>query len=135
MSSFHGGPDSVQDGYYLADMCMMIKDKVRLVVVDGLFGNINHNGSGSAPHAFQLLGGDGGNHPSSTLYFSRDMVATDSVIYDDILDEARAEGSPKSTYRYGYLQVAADDDHQLGTFEMREHSGQDSYSVIDLVDV
>ena len=41
------------------------------------------------------LGGDEGAHPSSTLYLSRDPVATDCVMYDDLLDEARAAGNEK----------------------------------------
>ena len=63
------------------------------------------------------------------------MVALDCIMYDDILDEARAEGRAKSGPGYGFLRAAADADHQLGTFEMREDTGQDSYSLIDLKDV
>jgi hypothetical protein len=63
------------------------------------------------------------------------MVALDSVMYDDLLDEAKAQGNPKSGYRYGYLKFAADDNHKLGTFEMRDETGAAGYSEIDLVDV
>jgi hypothetical protein len=122
-----------RDSAALADICMPFKNKVRLLVADGLYGNIN--GNTGSPHAFQTLGGQGGSHPSSTLYFSRDMVALDSVMYDDLLDEARAENTPKNGHRWGYLKFASDSAHQLGTFEMREETGANSYSQIDLVEI
>jgi hypothetical protein len=117
----------------MADMCLSFKDRVRLLVGDGLFGNIQ--GNSNSPHAFETLGGQNGSKPSSTLYFTKDMVALDSVMYDDLLDEARAEGSPKSGYQKGFLQYAADANHQLGTFEMRDDTGASTYSNINLVDV
>jgi uncharacterized protein (DUF362 family) len=135
MSGLHsaGGSYGFGDGAGLADICMPFNDKVRLIVADGLFGNID--GNSSSPHAFETLGGGGGAHPSSALYFSRDMVATDCVMYDDLLDEARAQNRPKSNYSYGYLKFAADADHQLGTFELRDETGGDRYSNIDLVEI
>ena len=116
----------------MADICMPVRDKVRLIVADGLYGNID--GNSNPPHIFQTLGG-AGTHPSSTLYFSRDMVATDSVMYDDLLDEARAQSRPKSGFGYGFLAYAADANHQLGTFEMREDTGNSGYNLIDLVEI
>lgn len=133
MGALHnsGGDDGFYDGAGLADICMPFNDKVRLIAADGLFGNID--GNSSSPHAFQTLGGQGGAKPSSTMYFSRDMVALDCVMYDDLLDEARAADREKSGYRYGYLKYAADENHQLGTFELRDETGADSYSNINLV--
>ena len=95
---------------------MPIKDKARLIVGEGLFGNTS--GNSASPQAFETLGGDGGKHPSSVLYFSRDPVALDCVMYDDLLDEAKAKGSPKSGYAYGYLKKAADSAHAIGTYEL-----------------
>jgi hypothetical protein len=129
MAAVHG----CMTGAGLADICMPFKDKVRLVLADGLYGNIN--GNGSSPHAFQTLGGQNGAHPASTLYFSRDMVALDSTMYDDLLDEATTVGSPKSNYEYEYLSYAADDSHQLGTYEMRNITGNATYNLIDFVDI
>jgi hypothetical protein len=117
----------------LADICMPFKNNVRLVLADGLYGNIN--GNGSSPHAFRTLGGQNGAHPSSTLYFSRDMVALDSIMYDDLLDEAVQQGSPKYNYSYEYLRYAADDNHQLGTYEMRNITGNTGYDLIDFVSI
>ena len=54
---------------------------------------------------------------------------------DDLLDEARAENRAKSGYQYGYLRFAADADHNLGTFEMRDDTGNSGYSLIDLIDI
>lgn len=76
-----------------------------------------------------------GNHPASVLYFSRDMVATDSVIYDDLLDEARAGGANPSGYATGFLNVAASSPYQLGTFEMRDVTGRSGYNQIDLIEI
>ena len=41
--------------------------------------------------------------------------------------------NPKSGHKWGYLKFAADADHNLGTFEMREETGADTYRLIDLV--
>ncbi|PKL39160.1 MAG: hypothetical protein CVV44_09855 [Spirochaetae bacterium HGW-Spirochaetae-1] len=127
------GPGDWRNSAGLADICMPIKEKLRLIVADGLFGNIN--GNTSSPHAFITLGGASGTGPSSTLYLSKDIVALDSVMYDDLLDEATAQGSPKSGYLYGYLKFAADSDHNLGTFEMRDETDATAYSKINLVKV
>ncbi len=134
MGALHdsGGDEGLFDGAGLADICMPFNDKVRLLVADGLFGNVQSNSS--SPHRFQTLGG-GGSRPSSALYFSRDMVATDCVMYDDILDEARAEDREKGGYGNGFLKYASDDNHRLGTFEMRNDTGESSYSEIDLVEI
>jgi len=130
----HNGESYEQwgNGARLADICMPIRTKTRLVVGEGLFGNIN--GNTNPPHEFQTLGGDKGKHPSSTLYFTRDMVALDSVMYDDLLAEAAAEGSPKSGYQTGFLGFAADKDHNLGTFEMKALTGKGEYEKIELKD-
>jgi uncharacterized protein (DUF362 family) len=133
MGALHSaGSGDWRDSAALADICIPFKDKVRLLAADGLFGNID--GNSSSPHLFQTLGG-GGNHPSSTIYLSKDMVALDSVMYDDLLDEARAQGSPKSGHAWGFLSWAADASHGLGTFEMREETNADHYSKIDLVEI
>ena len=134
MAAMHDcGPGDWRNSAGLADICMPLKEKLRLIVADGLFGNIN--GNTASPHAFTTLGGAGGTGPSSTLYLSKDIVALDSVMYDDLLDEATAQGSPKSDYLYGYLKFAADSDHNLGTFEMRDETGATAYSKINLVKV
>ena len=63
------------------------------------------------------------------------MVALDSVMYDDLLDEAMAQGSPKNGYFYGHLEYAADAGHGLGTFEMRNVTGDTAYNEIEFVEV
>jgi uncharacterized protein (DUF362 family) len=134
MGALHNAlPVEMRESPVFADIGMVFKDKLRLIVADGLFGNID--GNSNPPHTFETLGGQGGTKPSSTLYFSKDMVAIDSVMYDDLLDEAKAQGRPKNEYKYGYLTFAADADHKLGTFEMRDETGAATYSKIDLVEV
>jgi uncharacterized protein (DUF362 family) len=122
------GSNSMYTSAAIADLCLSIKDRVRLLVGDGLFGNTISNSG--LPHAFQTLGGQGGTKPSSTLYFTKDMVALDSVMYDDLLDE-----TPKNGYHKGFLEYAADADHALGTYEMRDNTGASTYSLIDLVEI
>ena len=100
---------------------------------EGLFGNLES--MAGTPHAFETLGGAGGNHPSSTLYFSRDPVALDCVMYDDLLDEFKAEGNAMSGHNKGFLEYAADNDHNLGTYEMKDTTGNNSYEDIDFKDV
>lgn len=136
MGNLHpGGEAEVYDwreGARLADIAMPLKHRIRLILADGLFGNTV--GNDQPPHPFETLGGNGGEHPSSTLYMSRDPVATDCVMYDDLLDEARAAGDEKNDYATGFLRFAADDNHKLGTFEMRNLTGETTYKEIEIVD-
>jgi uncharacterized protein (DUF362 family) len=135
MGALHdsGGDEGLFNGAGLADICMPFNNKVRLIVADGLYGNIDSNSS--SPHAFQTLGGSGGAHPSSALYFSRDMVSIDCVMYDDILDEAKAANRDKGSYSTGFLRYAADENHQLGTFEMKNETGGETYTDIDFIEI
>ncbi len=136
MGNLHpGGEAEVYDwreGARLADIAMPLKHRIRLILADGLFGNTA--GNDQSPHPFVTLGGDDGAHPSSTLYMSRDPVATDCVMYDDLLDEARAGGDKKKDYATGFLRFAADDNHKLGTFELRNAADDDAYQKIELID-
>ena len=126
MNQCHNG--DLGNGTVMADYNMPTKDRKRLIVADGLFGNTK--GMNDSPHAFQTLGGDGGQHPSSALYFSRDIVAVDCVMYDDI----RTEKGDKSG-QVGHLQKAADADHGLGTFDMRTENSSGEYEEIDFKDI
>jgi uncharacterized protein (DUF362 family) len=133
MMGYHNDASRLKNGARIADFCMTVKNTLRLIVGEGIFGAIES--MSASPVAFQTLGGDGGKHPSSTLYFSRDMVALDSVMYDDMLNEKRAQGEQVNNPSKGYLEYAADADHGLGTYEMKDTTGKDTYEIIDFIDL
>ena len=134
MGEYH---NSVSGGFSnsarFADYTMPIKDKLRLSIGEGLFGNVTD--MNARPSPYQTLGGDGGKHPSSVLYFSRDIVALDSVMFDDEITERNAKGIRSTRVNKGFLVYAADDDHGLGTYEMKDTTGESTYNEIDFIDV
>jgi len=87
-----------------------IKQKTRLIVVDGLFGNYNI-GNQIGPARWNLFGESAGS-PNS-LFFSIDPIALESVIIRFLIMERQVYNLPPLSYEY--LIDAAN--KGLGTFE------------------
>jgi uncharacterized protein (DUF362 family)/GNAT superfamily N-acetyltransferase len=100
-----------------------IRNKTRLILVDGLLGAgcFSRDEYNRMPTGWHTL--PSGKTPSS-LYFSQDPVAVESVLADLIMEEQRALGY--EPYSHEYLHVA--ENRGLGCHEHRDEIG--SYSRI-----
>jgi hypothetical protein len=57
------------------------------------------------------------------------------MMYDGMLVEREAQGGPCNQPAKGRLELASDDAHALGTYEMKHTTGKDTCEVIDFIDV
>ena len=101
-----------------------IRDKTALVLGDGLFGNA-YGGPWGMPHAWKAF--EGGS--PSCLFFSRDLVAVDSVMHDVLRLECE-DIKPNSD---GYMPLAQA--AGLGVFEHGDPSQTAGYKRIDFIRV
>jgi hypothetical protein len=103
-----------------------IRDKTRLIVADGLFGNWSHgviDDGVMVNHPWLTFG----NGAPNSMFFSFDPVALDSVMYDIIIAEEEARGN--HVFDDDHLQYA--EDLGLGIHENKPYSRID-YKEIDI---
>ena len=102
-----------------------IRDKTRLIVGDGLFGEFRAGNGGGFPEPWSTFG----NRSPNSLFFSIDPVALDSVMVDYIDAQKEAEGLWVPPHEH--LDYATS--LGLGIHEHRDEQGQ--YHEIDFVDI
>jgi uncharacterized protein (DUF362 family) len=102
-----------------------IRDKTRLIIGDGLFGEFRAGNGGGWPEPWSTFG----NSSPNSLFFSIDPVALDSVMVDYIDAQKVAEGL--WTPPHEHLDYAAS--LGLGIHEHRDELGQ--YHQIDFRDI
>jgi hypothetical protein len=117
---------------YIADLCATpsIRNKVRLNIVDALFGN--WGGPVWAPRPWLTF-----SEPSpNSLFFSRDPVALDSVMLDHLAGELKAQGPKAPAHVKEWVETTtfleyAMRHHGLGVHERKPYN-RISYGTVEV---